>query len=676
MDIFTPSEISWMYASNGPARKYHSLCFIDSIRSLVLFGGSDQNIASYNDIKVFSIETNIWQYAVTVDGDIPAERILHSAVCSDSKMYVFGGLHSIEDSPSDSAVWVLTANNATSFTWSKAPIVTDPEKSTGPTARAGHTATIYNNTMYVLGGIGPSSQDSTMYKLDLDKWTWSTTQINGSESSDSSKGGSNTKVLIAAVVSSVLGVICIGIAAFVFYRWNRRRSPLPKPLDSSSATNNPDKHVLIQNDISDKEADSPRNDANEPSSNDSGLNTNNASLAAVGLMTPVNITSSKGAKDYSQEYEQAGYIFMGSTGSTAVHHHGRNADIVTNNYLPPPHSNPSLGSSIMEFSPSMGSVANIHTAATNSNSNSNSNSNINININSNTNSFANIANNEPGYTSVAQTQTHIHTQPQLQPQSNRSPSATEKSAVHADIISSILSSGQPIPAWLREAARRASVEDGSHHEDAPLPPPDAIPNEDQARSMHSGVTNDTQSAHILDPIRYVDVSHVSTTQRSSSMLHNADESASRPLQRRNSELSDLNFTFEARQGASFDMDPMPAIAEPMSPPVPMRMNTLYGELESRGIVVGQADDMQLAKAANRVQHHRVPADDDSILSPLDRLARYHNLAGSWAGESSAAANDRTRASSLLESEGGESADTSRIYSAQPVRRESSDDFLR
>ncbi|KAJ2366855.1 hypothetical protein H4S02_010390, partial [Coemansia sp. RSA 2611] len=85
------------------------MCFMSSIDSLVLFGGSDQNIASYNDVKTFSVKSNGWQYLVKVEGTAPAERILHSAVCTADSMYVFGGTHSVSDDPSDSAVWVLKA---------------------------------------------------------------------------------------------------------------------------------------------------------------------------------------------------------------------------------------------------------------------------------------------------------------------------------------------------------------------------------------------------------------------------------------------------------------------------------------------------------------------------------------------------------------------------------------
>ncbi|KAJ2783731.1 hypothetical protein GGI15_002481 [Coemansia interrupta] len=223
VDILAPSTISWTYASNGPARKYHTICYMSSIDALVMFGGSDMDVQSYNDVKVLKAKNNLWNYAVSVSGDLPAERILHSAVCSDDTMYMFGGLHSISDSPSDSAVWLLKASSDSSFTWSRAPVVTGDGKSSGPTARAGHAAALYNNSMYVYGGIGPSGQDATMYKLDLGSWEWSQTNVTGSSADTQKEKKAKTAVLIAAIVSSVLGIVTIGIAATVIYRFVRRR---------------------------------------------------------------------------------------------------------------------------------------------------------------------------------------------------------------------------------------------------------------------------------------------------------------------------------------------------------------------------------------------------------------------------------------------------------------------
>ncbi|KAJ2805989.1 hypothetical protein H4S07_003898 [Coemansia furcata] len=222
MDILQPSGLTWTYTSNGPARKYHTLCYMSSIDSLILFGGSDQNIASYNDVKTFSVKSNGWQYSVNVAGTAPAERILHSAVCTADSMYVFGGTHSANDDPSDSVVWVLKANGPTNFTWSKAPISSSAQ-GIGPTARSGHSAALHGNNMYIYGGVGPSGQDGTMYKLDLDKWQWSRTDVLGSGVETQKEHKTKTAVLVAAIVCAVLGIVTICIAATVIYRCVRRR---------------------------------------------------------------------------------------------------------------------------------------------------------------------------------------------------------------------------------------------------------------------------------------------------------------------------------------------------------------------------------------------------------------------------------------------------------------------
>ncbi|KAJ2783484.1 hypothetical protein GGI15_002564 [Coemansia interrupta] len=648
MDLLTPSSDSWMYASNGPARKYHTLCYMESIESLVMFGGSDQNIASYNDVKVFSTKTNIWQYAVTVNGDMPAERILHSAVCADDKMYMFGGLHSIKDSPSDSAVWILKASSATNFTWSKAPIVTGSGESTGPTARAGHSAVMYNDQMYIYGGIGPSGRDSTMYALDLDKWAWSTSTV--SSGSDSSQGSrSNTRVLVAAIVASVLGVICIGIAAFVFYRWNRRRGSSNCTSSMTAECTDGDKG----DDILEQKHDNLGFDNDDIATgrqiqSDSTINDNGMTALAAAAHTG-------DANDYSRQYEEAGYLFMGGAGSTVVHGRNRNSDIVANNYLPLPHTNPSLGSSMVTFSPPMSPAAQSTSAAEIRAGTGYSDANSQTQI------------------IAPQTPTSAHAQ-----HPRNSPDAPEvaDSYTHADIVSSILHSGQPIPAWLREAARRASTE-GTTEELLSSPPAPISATEAHASSVYSDTTNDAQSAQALDPIKYMDISRVST-QRTSSMLQNTDNATQRRLNRRDSELSEISFGLDTQRRLNFGTASVLPIAEPMAPPVPLRMNSLYGELGNTGIVVGQAD---VIPPGNRVQHHRLQeANDereDALLSPLDRLAQYHTM--NWDRSRSAVApnsdsgnEERTSDALPLDGEGSESDDTSDIYVAQPVRRSSMD----
>ncbi|KAJ2613175.1 hypothetical protein H4S08_002352 [Coemansia sp. RSA 1365] len=223
LDVLSPSKLTWGYASNGPARKYHTMCYMSAIESIVVFGGADGNVESYNDIKLINTKTNTWKYSIPVEGDAPSQRILHSAVCSNDTMYVFGGMHSSTDDPFDSIVWLLTANDEGNLTWSRAPI-SSSNQNIGPTARAGHSASFHDGHMYIYGGIGIGDYDDTMYKLDVRSWEWSRTSVTNSSAKAQSDSNNKTAVLIAAIVSSVLGVMVIGIAATIIYRVLRRRN--------------------------------------------------------------------------------------------------------------------------------------------------------------------------------------------------------------------------------------------------------------------------------------------------------------------------------------------------------------------------------------------------------------------------------------------------------------------
>ncbi|KAI8326513.1 galactose oxidase [Martensiomyces pterosporus] len=321
LDVLSPSTLSWDYASNGLGRKYHTLCYLSSIDSLVAFGGSDQNKESYNDITVYAVKNNAWNIHVVPTGPPPAERLLHSAVCTEDTMYVFGGLNGINNVPSDSVVWMLTAKSATDFTWSKAPISAS-NHTLGPAPRAGHAAALYNNSMYVYGGIGSSTQDGTMYKLDLSSWEWSRITADGVEAKGKSSGNTSTAVLIAAVISSVLGVITIGIAATVIFRLNRRRQLRAGFLKRGERRN----------------ADAQSDSSSERSSGDLAYQERGSNEANGGA-------SAEKTTDYSPLYKEA------APDLREEYHQASPQDTAAHTYLPPPHTNAALDGSISSLLP-------------------------------------------------------------------------------------------------------------------------------------------------------------------------------------------------------------------------------------------------------------------------------------------------------------------------------------
>ncbi|KAJ2087379.1 hypothetical protein IW138_004996 [Coemansia sp. RSA 986] len=676
-------------------------------------------------------------YSLDVEGDKPSERVLHSAVCIDDSMLVFGGTHTIGDSPSDSTVWMLKANNESSFTWSMAPI---PSSSLGmsPSARFGHSAALYNNNMYIYGGIGPSGKDDTVYMLDINKWEWSQINPSNADSKDSDNGV-KTRVLIAAIVSSVLGIICVGIAAFVFYRWNRRRSTVQEKNEGPAA-------------------DSEMPGSSEYSSSGNAIanaETVNGKIGTDGyvddndnqnIMCSTRVERSSG--NYISQYQDASYLLMlSSSGSTAARGKGDN-DIVANNYMPPPHTNPSVGSST--------SVGSFNHFSTNNSTPINATGRRGIDTGPNT---------EPH--KEFETHRHSDINPQIRSnilaQYNATTDSRSSAYTPVEVINDILLSGKPLPAWLREAVKRSDKEQNTpeanpimthksptlsldvdaesrkqanvenHGSSKPTSAAnsnarqkssngtnihelkDNTDNMQEVSSVHSAETNDAQSAQTYEPIKYVTVSRASTD--AGSMMQGTTKEdrqgsdtkyrGTSAVQTRNynPELSDADFDSAGLQGDIAARNVLSAlsssIAQPMSPPVPLRMNSLYGELGNRGITIGEASIPQASVATSHMSSEegisqasagsrptQAPREDISgsstsrytmgppqlsmdseILSPLDRLARYHAL-DSWM----VAGANAGRTESLSQwSDSNETDDTSKIYAAHPVRR-SSDSF--
>ncbi|KAJ2365064.1 hypothetical protein H4S01_003450 [Coemansia sp. RSA 2610] len=277
----------------------------------------------------------------------------------------------------------------------------------------------------------------------------------------------------------------------------------------------------------------------------------------------------------------------------------------------------------------------------------------------------------------------------------------------AAIVGAIIASGQPIPTWLREAAIQPPVGDPSENVDMPLSSssarvidthpvqrlehaPGSKERLDKGNERASVYSNSTSGMHsTYTPIKYVDVSRSSTEETGSVCRRLANEAGEgigmiipARHRRQKSDSSGANTdSYSLPEALAFGASSLEGIAQPLAPPVPPHMNSLYGELGSRGIVVGQARLPQAAVAAvghavigasapvalptnscPSSAHAPDTASEYSILSPLDRLARYHGL-DDWMS-----ADARQTSLSPQQRESSESDNTSSIYAARPIRR--------
>ncbi|KAF9883704.1 hypothetical protein FE257_003042 [Aspergillus nanangensis] len=132
------------------------------------FGGFDQYTDEvYNHVLKLNLSTLRWEL-VDNYGDIPGVRMGHTATLyQGDKLIVFGGENEHREYLSD----VVILDIGTS-TW------TQPEiRGSTPRGRARHAAVIYDEKLFVIGGITGENNvilDELTY-LDLNTWTWSRT---------------------------------------------------------------------------------------------------------------------------------------------------------------------------------------------------------------------------------------------------------------------------------------------------------------------------------------------------------------------------------------------------------------------------------------------------------------------------------------------------------------------
>jgi hypothetical protein len=219
----------WAPLANGLARQGHASCYMAKLNSIVTFGGGDQNAQAFNAILVYNITSGTWNVnpQVMAAGSTPGARVFHTAVCLNDSMIVFGGGNYAAGtvSPVYNDVWVLQAAGE-SFAWRR-PKITGEENA--PMARMGHSAELYDNGMYVYGGMGVGG-DSTVYILDVNTWTWSKmiNQVSGGREVDYKMR------IILGVSAGLVGLAVLVALVYCFCR--RKKSKLTRRFSQMSTT--------------------------------------------------------------------------------------------------------------------------------------------------------------------------------------------------------------------------------------------------------------------------------------------------------------------------------------------------------------------------------------------------------------------------------------------------------
>ncbi|KAI8973181.1 hypothetical protein BDF20DRAFT_914666 [Mycotypha africana] len=306
LSLMDANNFQWTPGANGLGLADHSTCFLKACNCLVTFGGTPTgNPTDVTDsVSFYDLNSKVWnvQGIPSVPGSSsPAARRLHTATCLDNIMVVYGG--GTTQPTADTDVWILNATAYPALVWQKVSMANQNE---GPNIRMGHSAVLdeADKKIYIFGGWGISADinDSNMYILDTDKWSWTrvlptgytsgTSQVNNTSSSNNSdrnndgqKNGINTGTIVGAAVGGSVGLVLIAFAAFILLR-KRKRQQIAKKGDFHS-NNFSEKVPPVHGYNNDKDDNGPylyANETRQPPSDDSDDDDDNYYVVGGGMM--------------------------------------------------------------------------------------------------------------------------------------------------------------------------------------------------------------------------------------------------------------------------------------------------------------------------------------------------------------------------------------------------------
>ncbi|KAH3756894.1 Tyrosine-protein kinase Src42A [Pelomyxa schiedti] len=139
-------------------RHCHTSAVWGSDPSMYIFGGYSNDCIYLNDFYKFTFSTAKWKKISSRGG--PSPRHSHSAVVWEDDMYIFGGIDCGQQN-NDTYCYSFVKKK-----WHKVVCKGDV-----PSRRWGHSAIVRKGIMFIFGGFG-SSYMNDLYRLHLETFTW------------------------------------------------------------------------------------------------------------------------------------------------------------------------------------------------------------------------------------------------------------------------------------------------------------------------------------------------------------------------------------------------------------------------------------------------------------------------------------------------------------------------
>lgn len=158
-------------SGNKPVARYEQVFVrIAGTSRICLFGGADLN-GNLNDIFVLNTDTGEWTEP-TISGTPPSARtMLCGADCIGDYLYIFGGGEAGQEPVSDASLHRLDLEK---WAWSTVDI-----EGSAPTSRQGHSLRACGTKLYLFGGMGSQTFYDDLWVFDTVSNEWSCAKTSG-----------------------------------------------------------------------------------------------------------------------------------------------------------------------------------------------------------------------------------------------------------------------------------------------------------------------------------------------------------------------------------------------------------------------------------------------------------------------------------------------------------------
>lgn len=142
---------------------------------MIVFGGWGEGQRHLNDLYRFNPQTNVWT-RINPTGHVPPPRSGHSCILHGDRMIIFGGWGGEAKSQMFLEQYWDDCYQLDLLTmhWSEVEASGD-----FPEERSGHSATVYNNAMYIYGGFAGGTYFKDIIALDLETNVWTRKTCSG-----------------------------------------------------------------------------------------------------------------------------------------------------------------------------------------------------------------------------------------------------------------------------------------------------------------------------------------------------------------------------------------------------------------------------------------------------------------------------------------------------------------